>query len=285
MTKTTKTGSRHRRRAKTPPARVLVADPPWKHRDKLGKRGAAANYQTMSTEEICQLDLPPLAREHVLLLWRLGNMQQDALNVCRAWQFQDVAEVIWEKLRPCQTCAATGRVDVVRIDELPEVIVPGSDNRCPACRGARGVRIVDDELGELPAHIGMGTTVRNVHEVAIIARPIGGRAPERLHADVRSSFAAPMLIDIDGDLPESGGRKGALVHSAKPSEFYALVERLYPGPYVEMFGRRSRENWQVLGDQDSKLDLVVEKFAVTWPRRVREERLAALRAKVDRKRG
>ncbi len=280
MTKTTNAG---RRRAH-PPARVLTVDPAWKHRDKLGKRGAAANYKTMTTEAICQLDLPPLAREHVLFLWRLANMQQDALTVCRAWQFQDVAEIVWEKLRPCQTCCATGRVDVVRADDLPAVIVPGTDNRCPACHGKRGQEITDEELGTFPAHLGMGTTVRNAHETAIIARPIGGRAPERLHLDVRSYFAAPMLIDIDGDLPESGGRKGALVHSAKPSEFYTLVERLYPGPYVEMFGRRQREGWRVLGDQDSKLDLVAEKFAVTWPRRVRDLRLAELRAKVERRR-
>lgn len=273
-----------RRRAKTPPAQVLTADCPWEHRDKLGRRGAAANYNTMSTRALCKLELPTLARERVLFLWRLASMQRDALDVCRAWGFQDVAELVWQKLRPCQVCAATGRVDVVRIDEQPEIIVPGTDNRCPACKGLRGQTITDDELGAVPSWAGMGTTVRNAHETCIIARPIDGRAPERLNLDVRSYFAAPMLIDIDGDLPESGGRKGALVHSAKPDAFYAIVERLYPGPYVELFGRRRREGWDVRGDQDNKLDLVVEKFRVTWPRRVRDQRLAELRAKAERRR-
>lgn len=266
------------------PAAVLSVDPPWEHDDELGRRGARAKYSTMSTDELCQMDLPPAAERHVLFLWRLANMPQDALNVCRAWMFEPLAELVWEKLRPCQVCAATGRVDAFRIGGDPAVmrdgeavLVPGSDNRCPACRGKRGEEFTDDELGSFPAWMGMGTTVRNAHETCIIARPVDGRAPERLNLDVRSYFAAPMLVDIDGELPESNGRKGALVHSAKPDEYFAIVERLYPGPYVELFGRRSRPGWRVVGDQDDKLDRVAHKFRVVWPQRVREERLEAAR--------
>lgn len=258
-------------------AAVLECDPPWEHRDKLGPRGARANYETMSTEAICQLDLPRTADRHVLVLWRLANMPQDALTVCRAWEFEPVAEVVWEKLRPCQRCCATGLVDVYEIHGA-RVLVPGVDHRCPDCLGRRGVEVTDDDLGTFPAHLGMGTTVRNAHEVAIIARPIGGHAPERLHADVRSYFAAPMLIDVDALLPESEGRRGALVHSAKPDQFYALVERLYPGPYVSMFSRRTRPGWRnAHSNQDRKLDEVARIFRDVWPARTREERLAHAR--------
>lgn len=38
-------------------------------------------------------------------------------------------------------------------------------------------------------------------------------------------------------------------HSAKPDEFYALVERVSPGPYHEMFARRRRPGWTAEGDQ------------------------------------
>ena len=38
-------------------------------------------------------------------------------------------------------------------------------------------------------------------------------------------------------------------HSAKPEDFYSLVERVSPGPYLEMFARRSRPGWAVFGDQ------------------------------------
>jgi len=38
-------------------------------------------------------------------------------------------------------------------------------------------------------------------------------------------------------------------HSRKPDEMYALVERVSPGPYLEMFARRLRAGWATHGDQ------------------------------------
>lgn len=38
-------------------------------------------------------------------------------------------------------------------------------------------------------------------------------------------------------------------HSAKPDAFYALVERVSPGPYLEMYARRRRDGWTSLGDE------------------------------------
>ena len=38
-------------------------------------------------------------------------------------------------------------------------------------------------------------------------------------------------------------------HSRKPDEMYKMVERCSPGPYLEMFARRPRQGWQVMGDQ------------------------------------
>lgn len=38
-------------------------------------------------------------------------------------------------------------------------------------------------------------------------------------------------------------------HSVKPEAFYALVERVSPGPYLEMFARRPRLGWDVWGDE------------------------------------
>jgi N6-adenosine-specific RNA methylase IME4 len=37
-------------------------------------------------------------------------------------------------------------------------------------------------------------------------------------------------------------------HSEKPQEFYDLVERFHPGPYVELFARVRRDRWVCLGD-------------------------------------
>lgn len=38
-------------------------------------------------------------------------------------------------------------------------------------------------------------------------------------------------------------------HSEKPEAFYALVEQVSPGPYLELFARRPRENWSCWGNE------------------------------------
>lgn len=79
---------------------VLVADPPWRYRDKLpgGGRGAAKHYPTLSTPEIMRFPLPPLASDCWLFLWRLHTHQHDALRVAEAWGFGlPVSELVWIK--------------------------------------------------------------------------------------------------------------------------------------------------------------------------------------------
>lgn len=43
------------------------------------------------------------------------------------------------------------------------------------------------------------------------------------------------------------------VHSEKPDQFYHLVERCSPGPYLEMFSRKSRPGWDAFGNELGKL--------------------------------
>lgn len=86
---------------------------------------------------------------------------------------------------------------------------------------------------------GMGHYVRNSHETCIIA--VRGKAcPLRLSRSIPSFFeAAPPTYP--------GTRK--TIHSAKPEKFFHMVERLVRGPYLELFGRRYRDGWTVLGDE------------------------------------
>lgn len=82
----------------------------------------------------------------------------------------------------------------------------------------------------LTLQIGGGHTVRNAHEVCVIGRR--GK-PARLDKGVPSVIVAP---------------RGK--HSAKPDEFYTLVERLCPGPYIDLYGRRRvSSEWDVWGDE------------------------------------
>lgn len=40
-----------------------------------------------------------------------------------------------------------------------------------------------------------------------------------------------------------------LPHSQKPEAFFDMVERVSPGPYLEMFARRNRLGWHTWGDE------------------------------------
>jgi len=76
---------------------------------------------------------------------------------------------------------------------------------------------------------GMGRIVRAEHESCIVAKR---GQPVILSNSIRSTFEAQ-----------------AGIHSRKPDEFYALVEQLAPGPYLELFARRERPGWICLGDE------------------------------------
>jgi len=168
----------------TEPAKVLVADPPWKFGDFLpGKgRGASKHYGCLSLSEIMRFPLPPIADDCVLFLWRVSSMPQEALDVVKAWGFKPYAEIVWRKMTP------RGKVA-----------------------------------------FGMGRRVRMAHETCIIAER--GR-PKPISRSERSVFDA-----VVGQ------------HSAKPDEFYQIVERMYGGPRVELFARRRRDGWQCFGDE------------------------------------
>jgi N6-adenosine-specific RNA methylase IME4 len=82
--------------------RVLCADPPWSFGDKLpGKtRGAEKNYDVMSLDGICRMELPPLEPDALLFLWRVSSQVKEAYRVVDAWGFDAKTEIVWQKLTP-----------------------------------------------------------------------------------------------------------------------------------------------------------------------------------------
>lgn len=82
------------------PYRVLVADPPWQHRDKqnAGKRGAAHKYRTLAIDDLCRMRPPPMEDDSILLLWRVASMQEEAIRLLQAWGFKGPkSEIVWVK--------------------------------------------------------------------------------------------------------------------------------------------------------------------------------------------
>jgi N6-adenosine-specific RNA methylase IME4 len=81
---------------------------------------------------------------------------------------------------------------------------------------------------------GMGFWTRANPEPCLLATR--GR-PKRKSADVRKLVVAPRRE-----------------HSRKPDEIYGHIERLAGGPYLEMFARSSRPNWDAWGMQARLFD-------------------------------
>jgi N6-adenosine-specific RNA methylase IME4 len=82
----------------TEPFRLIVADPPWKFKDKLpDTKGAEFHYPTLTRRELMRFPLPPIADDAVLCCWRVAALQRDALDVVDAWGFEEKTEFIWLK--------------------------------------------------------------------------------------------------------------------------------------------------------------------------------------------
>lgn len=198
------------------PCRLLAADPPWPFKDRLpGEGGAARHYGLMTVDQIAGYQIPPLAQDALLVLWRVGAQQEEALRVCRAWGFTPTSELVWIKTRACrQHHPAKGRAPAP-----PEF-------RARDCYGCTANALL------LKLHFGMGRTVRNCHESAIVG--LRGRARHAVSShSIRSAVLAPFLG-----------------HSRKPEEALDAAEALAgSGPRVELFARRRRPGWTCIGDQ------------------------------------
>lgn len=79
---------------------------------------------------------------------------------------------------------------------------------------------------------GMGYWTRANAEICLLATR---GSPARLNADVHQVVMTPRME-----------------HSKKPAEVAERIERLVPGPYLEMFARSPREGWDVWGNQSGE---------------------------------
>jgi len=59
-------------------------------------------------------------------------------------------------------------------------------------------------------------------------------------------------------------------HSQKPEEQYAVIERVSPGPYLELFARRKQPGWSAWGD-GVKSDITIKGFPVPTTKKVGDD--------------
>ena len=71
-----------------------------------------------------------------------------------------------------------------------------------------------------------------------------------------------LLLGVRGKLPVQFNRQPTWFyaplqeHSHKPEEQFAIIERMSPGPYLELFARRRQPGWDAWGNEiDSDIDI------------------------------
>lgn len=94
---------------------------------------------------------------------------------------------------------------------------------------ARQVEMFQDHIDPF---MGMGYWTRSNAEAALLG--VRGH-PKRLNADVLQAIVEPRRE-----------------HSRKPSCTYERIERLVPGPMLELFARNTRSGWVSIGNESTK---------------------------------
>ena len=204
---------------------VIVADPPWSFGDKLKmskvKRGAEANYDLLTQEDIKNLPVKDIAAESaVLALWVPSSLLQEGLDVMEEWGFSQKQTHIWVKTKK-------EPLKAICKDLIRELKDSDMKSLTSSFKDVFGQFNLNGVLA-----FGMGRLFRQTHEVVLIG--VRGKVYDKLaDKSQRSVHLFP-----------------ATKHSKKPEILQDMLERMFPNTKrLEMFARRSRTGWTCLGNE------------------------------------
>src|SRR5271155_4324266 len=141
---------------------IIVCDCPWSTLDQLTmsatKRGAASNYATMSTDDLCALPVKDIADTDgcVLALWVIGSMLEDGMRVMKSWGFQQKQIFVW-----CKTKKPKSLTKILK-STLEVALQNNVDDN---------IKLAKDKvisLGDYVLQFGLGRLFRQTHEVCLI---------------------------------------------------------------------------------------------------------------------
>lgn len=97
---------------------------------------------------------------------------------------------------------------------------------------------------------GLGGTRKNV-EPCILARRGKPALKNRSERDwIIDESGLEIISPSSADILAAPRRE----HSRKPDETFARIERMFDGPYLELFARESRPGWESWGNEAAKFD-------------------------------
>lgn len=202
----------------SPPYATIVADPPWGYEGMTApwRSTSQQDYSLMSLAEIKALPVQNLATNNAhLYLWAVLPMMAEAYAVVDAWGFTPETVLTWCKPGPGLGGGFRGNTEHLIVARRGWSSVNPS---CALCGGrARGIRKC---------------------ACAVPAWRVKGQPLNECDAQ-RRSFAA--VVDGTWYIASRGP------HSTKPALFADLIERMSPGPYLELFARAPRLGWDAWG--------------------------------------
>ncbi len=238
---------------------TIVADPPWQYNNTLAmgdgvKRSAMSQYSTLALDQVKTFLIDTSsaairfgehgARWSATPLWKL--IKADA----HLWLW--VTNPFLLDGSGAAVCRAWGFE--------PKALVTWTKGRV----GLALDRVNGHAIGataRITENMGMGRYTRGVTEHLIFATR--GKA-QKLVKDkgVTNWFLAP-----------SGQ------HSEKPDEAYTKIERVSPGPYLDIFARKFRPGWDAIGDELPVTG--IDPSNPWWRAESGPDKIAAVRAKID----
>lgn len=219
---------------------VISADIPWRYNDKKMNRGGAARYyDTLTLEQVKSINVQSVAADDcILMLWATAPLLPEALSVIESWGFTyRTVGFVWVKRSANYWDHFSKRIrqEIAKYHSIFEGLDGGSyftPTALASWFGADWLRTAAKSKTGNAYNTGMGSYTRSNAEFVLLAVKGGGGALIQDHTVNQILDACKME------------------HSRKPDDYLELVEQLTGDvPRFEMFARRRREGWKVLGNQ------------------------------------
>jgi N6-adenosine-specific RNA methylase IME4 len=214
---------------------IVIADPPWgAFNDKLKmsdvKRGAEANYSTMTTVQIMTLPIKEITdpKGAILALWVPASILQDGLDVMKAWGFEQKQIYVWAKIKK-NPFGELSKIFGQLLKKKQSIVSNLHQTFLDLLQEA----IYQVSLVNFLS-FGLGRLFRSCNEVCLIGVNNTGIYKQLMNKSQRSMCFAPNLG-----------------HSIKPEALQDSLELMFPnsvGHRVELFARRQRPGWICLGN-------------------------------------
>lgn len=216
--------------------RVIVSDPPWSFSDSLKmsdvKRGADANYHTMTINDIKNLNVKDLADPNgcILALWVPSSLLQEGLDTMKSWGFEQKQTYIWVKTKK------------EPLESIKSILTKTAkkwlnDNVAQSIDSSEVKLIVNPLLDKFNLNsilaFFMGRLFRQTHEICLI-----GTNNNKIYKSLKNKSQRSVSFGEN------------LRHSAKPEHLQDSLDLMFPNcNKLEMFARRTKKDWVCVGDE------------------------------------